>query len=210
MRAVGKAINPLSPPTSSTIIRHQLAQTDPAPSHSNPVCRACKLISSCHPCKALPVVGGAQNRALSRPPQRSSFCVQLDSGLQFPSLLLSLGFLRVLLARHGLARDGQCAGEFCLWSHPSRGRRCFVGLVVRYQKGGWNFVFSDSPGLVARGPLSSGPAMLGRPGRLGDAGSFLGGNRLLRSGGPCIRPKQLALPVSPDPPWLHGERWGNR
>lgn len=87
--------------------------------------------------------------------------------------------------------------RFCLWSHPSRGHHSSVGLVVRPQRWAGTSYSASPPRLLARGPLSSAP------GRLGNTGSFpqVGGTRLLRSGGPCIRLTQLAFPVSPDPPW---------
>lgn len=95
-----------------------------------------------------------------------------------------------------------CKRRLCLWSHPSRGHRSFVGLVVTYRR--WLEL------RIQRVASTAHPRTLEQaPGTLGKTDSFLrvGGTRLLRSGGPCIRPKQLAFPVSPDlPPPLLGQQ----
>jgi hypothetical protein len=82
-----------------------------------------------------------------------------------------------------------CKRRFCLWSHPSRGQRSFI-------KGGWNFVFSEPPLPFAPGPLTSAPGRVAGLQAWGKQAASCGwvAPGLLRSGGPCIRRKQLACP----------------
>lgn len=137
---------------------------------------------------------GAQNRVQRRPPQRRSFCVHLCSGRQSRYLPLSPGLLRKPRAGRGLARAGHSQARILpLVSPITRPQLCWLGSQTS-EVAGTSYSASHL-GLLARGPLSC------TPGKLGNTGSFplVGGTRLLRSGGPCIRLTQLAFPVSPDP-----------
>lgn len=96
MRAVGRANKSCLLPTSSVL--RVLCKRQPAQSLQAYLELPSMLV--------IWVVGGPQNRVQRRPPQRRSFCVRLCSGRQSRSLPLSLGLLRKLLARHGLARAG--------------------------------------------------------------------------------------------------------
>lgn len=93
---------------------------------------ACKLISSCHPCSLILVVGGPriERSAVHRNVAHFVCAPVLWEAISLPPSFSWAPSQAPCWARPSQSRPF-CKRRFCLWSHPSRGRRRSVGLVVR-------------------------------------------------------------------------------